>query len=259
MANLLSAHRDLGNAAHRAEVARLWGVADVPARPGKTAVEMFEAAADGEIKALWIACTNPAQSMPDQATVRARARALRVRRRAGGVRHHRDLRLRRPAAAGDDLGREGRHRHQQRAAHQPRPRRPSPRPAKRATTGRSPPTSRAASRRGSVRGARDGARRCSPTRTPQSVWNEHREIDARPRPRHHRPELRRARRRAGAVAVARRRGRRQRSASTTTASSPPPTAARASSTRRTRRRPRRAMRAIRSRSTPGGCATSGTA
>ena len=26
--------------------------------------------ADGEIKALWIACTNPAQSMPDQATVR---------------------------------------------------------------------------------------------------------------------------------------------------------------------------------------------
>ena len=70
MANLLSGHRDLGNAQHRAEVARLWGVDEVPAQPGKTAVEMFEAAADGEIKALWIACTNPAQSMPDQATVR---------------------------------------------------------------------------------------------------------------------------------------------------------------------------------------------
>ena len=70
MANLLSAHRDLGNAAHRAEVAALWGIADVPAKPGKTAVEMFQAAADGEIKALWIACTNPAQSMPDQAMVR---------------------------------------------------------------------------------------------------------------------------------------------------------------------------------------------
>ncbi|WP_342619183.1 molybdopterin-dependent oxidoreductase [Rhodoferax sp. GW822-FHT02A01] len=70
LANLLSAHRDLGNAQHRAEVADLWGVADVPATPGKTAVEMFQAAADGEIKALWIACTNPAQSMPDQATVR---------------------------------------------------------------------------------------------------------------------------------------------------------------------------------------------
>ncbi len=70
MANLLSAHRDLADPAHRAEVAALWGVAEVPAAPGKTAVEMFEAAADGEIRALWIACTNPAQSMPDQATVR---------------------------------------------------------------------------------------------------------------------------------------------------------------------------------------------
>ncbi|MEP6724006.1 MAG: molybdopterin-dependent oxidoreductase, partial [Variovorax sp.] len=65
LANLLSAHRDLANPVHRAEVARLWGVADVPATPGKSAVEMFEAVADGEIKALWIACTNPAQSMPN--------------------------------------------------------------------------------------------------------------------------------------------------------------------------------------------------
>ncbi len=70
LANLLSAHRDLANPAHRAEVATLWGVPSVPEKPGKTAVEMFQAAADGEIKALWIACTNPAQSMPDQATVR---------------------------------------------------------------------------------------------------------------------------------------------------------------------------------------------
>jgi assimilatory nitrate reductase catalytic subunit len=70
LANLLSAHRDMANAEHRAEVARLWGVDDVPSQPGKTAVEMFEAAADGQIKALWIACTNPAQSMPDQTMVR---------------------------------------------------------------------------------------------------------------------------------------------------------------------------------------------
>jgi assimilatory nitrate reductase catalytic subunit len=70
LANLLSAHRDLADPAHRAEVAALWGVPSVPERPGKTAIEMFQAAADGEIKALWIACTNPAQSMPDQATVR---------------------------------------------------------------------------------------------------------------------------------------------------------------------------------------------
>ncbi len=70
MANLLSAHRDMANAAHRAEVAALWGVTDVPSKPGKTAVEMFDAVATGEIKMLWIACTNPAQSMPDQAKIR---------------------------------------------------------------------------------------------------------------------------------------------------------------------------------------------
>ncbi|MCJ7799312.1 MAG: nitrate reductase, partial [Polaromonas sp.] len=70
MANLLSGHRDLDNPDHRAEVAALWGVPSVPEKQGKSAVEMFQAAADGEIKALWIACTNPAQSMPDQALVR---------------------------------------------------------------------------------------------------------------------------------------------------------------------------------------------
>jgi assimilatory nitrate reductase catalytic subunit len=70
LANLLGAHRDLGNPEDRAEQAALWGVADIPSKPGKSAVDMFQAAADGQIKALWIVCTNPAQSMPDQATVR---------------------------------------------------------------------------------------------------------------------------------------------------------------------------------------------
>ena len=70
LANQISAHRDMAKAEHRAEVAALWGVREVPSQPGKSAVEMFQAAADGQIKALWIVCTNPAQSMPDQATVR---------------------------------------------------------------------------------------------------------------------------------------------------------------------------------------------
>ena len=70
LSNLLSAHRDMANPQHRAEVAALWGVPSVPFTPGKSAVDMFQAAADGQIKALWIACTNPAQSMPDQTTVR---------------------------------------------------------------------------------------------------------------------------------------------------------------------------------------------
>ena len=70
MANLLSAHRDLANPEHRKEVAKFWGVDDVPTKPGKTAVEIFDAIGTGEIKAVWIACTNPAQSMPDAGKVR---------------------------------------------------------------------------------------------------------------------------------------------------------------------------------------------
>jgi assimilatory nitrate reductase catalytic subunit len=65
MANLLSAHRDLANPEHRAEVAKFWGVESVPATAGKTAIEMFDAVKEGSIKAIWIACTNPAHSMPD--------------------------------------------------------------------------------------------------------------------------------------------------------------------------------------------------
>jgi assimilatory nitrate reductase catalytic subunit len=70
MANLLPAHRDLASAQDRKEIAEFWGVPEVPAQPGRTAVEMFEAIRRGEIKAVWIACTNPAHSLPDQKAVR---------------------------------------------------------------------------------------------------------------------------------------------------------------------------------------------
>ena len=70
MATMLAAHRDIDNAAHRAEVEALWGVSGVSARPGLPAVEMFDAIRRGEIKAVWIACTNPVHSMPDIARVR---------------------------------------------------------------------------------------------------------------------------------------------------------------------------------------------
>jgi assimilatory nitrate reductase catalytic subunit len=88
MANLLSAHRDLANAAHREEVAKLWGVREVPAPPGKTAVELFDALRTGTVKAVWIACTNPAQSMPDAGPVRealARAEFVVLQEAYGGT------------------------------------------------------------------------------------------------------------------------------------------------------------------------------
>ena len=71
MANLLSGHRDLANPTHRQEIAELWGIPTVPEQPGLTAVELFQAVEEGRIKALWIACTNPAHSLPDQTRVRA--------------------------------------------------------------------------------------------------------------------------------------------------------------------------------------------
>ncbi|WP_442880396.1 nitrate reductase [Achromobacter sp. ESBL13] len=76
MATLLPGHRDPALAEDRAEVAALWGVDALPAGRGATALDLFDAARDGRIKVLWIAATNPAQSLPDQARVRqALARA----------------------------------------------------------------------------------------------------------------------------------------------------------------------------------------
>ncbi|WP_422777414.1 molybdopterin-dependent oxidoreductase [Pseudomonas mediterranea] len=70
LSNLLPGHREAANPEHRAEVAEYWGVEQLPANPGLSAIELFEQVRNGKIKALWIACTNPAQSMPDQTAVR---------------------------------------------------------------------------------------------------------------------------------------------------------------------------------------------
>jgi assimilatory nitrate reductase catalytic subunit len=69
MATLLPGHRDPDDEGDRAELARIWGIDALTARPGLTAVELFDACARGDIAALWIACTNPAQSLPDLARV----------------------------------------------------------------------------------------------------------------------------------------------------------------------------------------------
>jgi len=67
LSNLLSAHRDLLNPAHREEVEKFWKVSPgkISPKPGLTATEMFEALNDGRIKAVWILCTNPLVSLPD--------------------------------------------------------------------------------------------------------------------------------------------------------------------------------------------------
>jgi ferredoxin-nitrate reductase len=50
LANLLPAHRDLNNEAHRQEVQKFWGGTAISGKPGLTATEMFEALDDGRLK-----------------------------------------------------------------------------------------------------------------------------------------------------------------------------------------------------------------
>ncbi len=71
LANQLACHLDLDNAAHR-EIARdFWKAPRVADRPGLKAVDLFDAVADGRVKALWIMATNPVDSMPDADRVKA--------------------------------------------------------------------------------------------------------------------------------------------------------------------------------------------
>jgi ferredoxin-nitrate reductase len=67
LANLLPAHRDLSIETHRNEVEQFWQIplGTIQPKPGLTATEMFEALNDGNLKAVWILCTNPLISLPD--------------------------------------------------------------------------------------------------------------------------------------------------------------------------------------------------
>ena len=71
LANMLAAHLELEDPAHRAAVRDFWRSPTIAARPGLKAVDMFRAAGDGRIKALWILATNPAASMPEADAVAA--------------------------------------------------------------------------------------------------------------------------------------------------------------------------------------------
>ncbi len=64
LANMLAAHLDIENQNHRDAVAAFWDAPTLPTAQGLKAVDLFDACAEGKIKALWVMCTNPAVSMP---------------------------------------------------------------------------------------------------------------------------------------------------------------------------------------------------
>jgi assimilatory nitrate reductase catalytic subunit len=69
MATTLAAHMGFDDAS-RDRVARFWSAPNLAGGPGLKAVDMFEAVADGRIKAIWIMATNPLVSLPDASGVR---------------------------------------------------------------------------------------------------------------------------------------------------------------------------------------------
>ena len=72
LAQSLPGYRFTEDSGHRAVVEAYWGRAagTISSRPGLTAVEMFRALESGQLKAIWIAATNPVVSLPDLHQVR---------------------------------------------------------------------------------------------------------------------------------------------------------------------------------------------
>ncbi|MEZ0328904.1 MAG: molybdopterin oxidoreductase family protein [Dissulfuribacterales bacterium] len=67
LCHLLPGHRAVDNEKARAQIEELWGVpaGRIPPKPGLHTVAMFQAVNEGKIKAIWINCTSPAQSLPN--------------------------------------------------------------------------------------------------------------------------------------------------------------------------------------------------
>lgn len=67
LAHILPFGRVVDNPAHRAEVEKIWGVPEgrIADKPGKHALAMFQALESGDIKCLYVMCTNPGQSLPN--------------------------------------------------------------------------------------------------------------------------------------------------------------------------------------------------
>lgn len=69
LANMLAAHMDIENPVHNDLVKRFWNAPNLTQSLGLKAIDLFDAAATGQIKAIWIMATNPVASMPNREQV----------------------------------------------------------------------------------------------------------------------------------------------------------------------------------------------
>jgi len=67
LSHLLPYGRLIAKDEHRAQVEKIWGVpkGTIAPKPGKHTIDMYRALESGEIKCLYIMCTNPGQSLPN--------------------------------------------------------------------------------------------------------------------------------------------------------------------------------------------------
>ncbi len=71
LANQLASHLRFDDPTDRAALESFWSTNTLARKPGLKAVELFDAVLAGRIKAIWIAATNPAESLPSSTRVRA--------------------------------------------------------------------------------------------------------------------------------------------------------------------------------------------
>lgn len=67
LCHILPGHRPVAKEELRHQVEKLWGVPQgrIPPKPGLHTMAMFSAINEGKIKAIWINCTSPVQSLPN--------------------------------------------------------------------------------------------------------------------------------------------------------------------------------------------------
>ena len=70
LSNQLAAHMHFEQPGATDLVRRFWQAPAMATKPGLKAIDLFDAVHDGQVRALWIICTNPADSMPRAGRVR---------------------------------------------------------------------------------------------------------------------------------------------------------------------------------------------
>jgi len=70
LANTLASHMEFDSPEDIDSIRRFWQTDSMATKPGLKAVDMFDAMAEGKIKAVWIMATNPVVSLPDSQKIR---------------------------------------------------------------------------------------------------------------------------------------------------------------------------------------------